>query len=211
MLISGHSQPLPCRILLVPRGRTVNSRCELRIDLFHLVLHPVLLPRMYRIHDLNRVLLIPYINLSPLPCLLLPLGHLLIDPVWFRLLPLLLDLIPDCHELIIVSELCLQIDVAHVLVELLGFLCFMLFKRGELSIVRVLVKNFLVVGGLIVFLGLTEGGVTLDLHVEKLPHLLLHLVFHLETELLSFLKLIKPGLLGHFILLISRLQSLKLS
>ena len=75
----------------------------------------------------------------------------------------------------------------------------------------VLVHDLLVVRGLVVFLGLTEGGVSLDLHVEKLSHLLLHLVFHLEAELLTFLKFFEPGFLGELILLISRLQSLKLS
>jgi len=166
---------------------------------------------MYRIHDLHRVLLVPYINLSPLPCLLPPLGHLFINPVWFRLLPLLLYLIPYCHELVIVSQLCLEVYVTHVLIELFRFLSFMLFQGRESLVVVVLVQDFLVVRGLIVFLGLPEGGVPLDLHVEKLPHLLLHLVFHLQTVLFTFLKLFKPGFLGELILLISRLQPLKLS
>jgi hypothetical protein len=76
---------------------------------------------MYRIHDLYRILLVPHIDLSPLPCLSPSLSHLLIDPVWFRLLPLLLHLIADSHELIIVSQLCLEIDGAHILVEEFGF------------------------------------------------------------------------------------------
>jgi hypothetical protein len=87
----------------------------------------------------------------------------------------------------------------------------MLFQGRKLSIVAVLVHDLLVVRGLVVFLGLTEGGIALDLHVEKLPHFLLHLVFHLETELLTFLKLFEPDFLGKLILLISSLQSLKLS
>jgi hypothetical protein len=82
---------------------------------------------MYRIHDLHRVLLVPYIDLSPLTCLLPPLGHLFINPVWFRFLPLLLYLIPNSHELVIVSQLCLEVDVTHVLIELLRFLGFMMF------------------------------------------------------------------------------------
>lgn len=166
---------------------------------------------MYRIHDLHRVLLVPYINFSPLACLFPSLSYLFIDPVWFRFLPLLVYLITNSHELIIVSQLCLEVDVTHILIELFRFLGFMMFQGRKLPIVAVLVHDLLVVRGLVVFLGLTEGGVSLDLHVKKLPHLLLHLVFHLETELLTFLKLFEPGFLGQLILLISRLHSLKLS
>jgi hypothetical protein len=64
-----------------------------------------------------------------------------------------------------------------------------LFQGGEFAVVRGLVQDFLVVGRVVVLLGLSQGGVSLDLHVEKLTHLLLHLVFHLESELLTALEL----------------------
>jgi hypothetical protein len=83
---------------------------------------------MYRIHDLHRVLLVPYIDLSPLTCLFPSLGHLFINPVRLRFLPLLLYLITNSHKLVIVSQLCLEVDVTHVLIELFRFLGFMLFQ-----------------------------------------------------------------------------------
>jgi hypothetical protein len=103
LLISCHRESLPCRVLLVPCRGAVHSCRELWVHLLHLILHPVLLPRMYRIHYLHSILLVPYVNLPSLPGLPLSPGHLLVHPVWLRFLPLLIHLITNSHEFIIVS------------------------------------------------------------------------------------------------------------
>ena len=211
LLISRHLKSFLGGILLITCCWAVDFSSELTVDLLHLVLHFVLLPCMNRIHDLYRILLVSNINFPSLSCLILSYSHLFVNPMRFRLMPLLFYFIACRYKLIVISELCLQIYATYVLIELLGFFCFNLFNRWQLPLMTVLLHDFLVViRGKLSFC-LSVQVLSLDLHVEELPHLLLHLVFHFKSELLSSLKLVNPSLLGDFILLISRLESLKLS
>ena len=102
---------------------------------------------MYRIHNLYSILLVSYINLPSLSSFSLSLGHLLVDPVRLSLLPLLFHLITYRYELIVIFELCLKVNVAYVLIELLGFLSLMQLNGGEPLVVVALVDYFLVVIG----------------------------------------------------------------
>jgi hypothetical protein len=118
LLETSYLVTLLSRALLTAHSWAAHTSGEFGIDLFHLVLHLVLFASVNRLHYLYCILLIPYINLSSLPDLLFTFLHLLIDPVRFSLLQFFIYFVSLQYELVVVSDLSLQIYLAHILVDL---------------------------------------------------------------------------------------------
>lgn len=107
LLVACHLKSLLGGVLVVASGGAVETGSELGVDLLHLVFHLVLLARMNGIHDLDGVLLVSHVDLSPLSCLSSSFGHLLVYPVGLHFLPLFIKLVALRHKFVVVSQLCL--------------------------------------------------------------------------------------------------------
>jgi len=105
-------------LLLAAECWTTDSGCELGVNLLHLILHFVLFASMNCLHNLNGILLIADVDLPSKSDLLFALPHLFVDPVRLHFLPLFLIFISINDNLIVVSDLRLEVYLADILVEI---------------------------------------------------------------------------------------------